>query len=363
MFKLLANLRSFLKSRNVTTDSVVFRMHNVFTTTLLMSCSLVITANQFVGNPIYCLGDIKAYKNFINTFCWITSTFTMPDAYQRQVGKEVAAYGVANDFGRIEDRRYHTYYQWVCFVLFFQALLCYTPGFLWKIFEGGLMNTLVMGLNLGICSEKEKDAKKKAILGYLKRYIHNHNLYAIRYWFCELLCFINIIGQLYLMDRFFDGEFLTYGWKVLNMSSDNQENRMDPMVYIFPRMTKCTFHKFGPSGSIQLHDSLCLLPLNIVNEKTYIFIWFWYAILLALLTLLLIYRIAIIFYPRVRSKLMKARNRAIPYEVCESITRNCGFGDWWVLYVLGMNMDPLIYREIIMELSKKIDPHSNRLTH
>ena len=48
------------------------------------------------------------------------------------------------------------------------------------------------------------------------------------------------------------------------------------MIYIFPRMTKCTFHKFGVSGEVEKHDALCILPLNIVNEKIYIFIWFWY---------------------------------------------------------------------------------------
>ena len=47
------------------------------------------------------------------------------------------------------------------------------------------------------------------------------------------------------------------------------------MIYIFPRMTKCTFHKFGASGEVEKHDALCILPLNIVNEKIYIFLWFW----------------------------------------------------------------------------------------
>jgi ABC-type phosphate/phosphonate transport system ATPase subunit len=32
-------------------------------------------------------------------------------------------------------------------------------------------------------------------------------------------------------------------------------------------MTKCTFHKFGASGDIETHDALCILPLNIFNEK------------------------------------------------------------------------------------------------
>lgn len=120
--------------------------------------------------------------------------------------------------------------------------------------------------------------------------LQRHKFYAIRYWACEFLCLVNIIVQMFFMNRFFDGEFWAYGLNVLNYSEASQEERYDPMVYVFPRLTKCIFHKYGASGSIQKHDSLCLLPLNIVNEKTYIFIWFWYVILLVLLIGLLIYR-------------------------------------------------------------------------
>lgn len=120
--------------------------------------------------------------------------------------------------------------------------------------------------------------------------LQRHKLYAIRYWFCEFLCAVNIIVQMYWMNRFFDGEFMSYGLRVMHFAETPQEQRVDPMVYVFPRMTKCIFHKYGASGSIQKHDSLCILPLNIVNEKTYIFIWFWYVILLCLLFGLFIYR-------------------------------------------------------------------------
>ena len=81
------------------------------------------------------------------------------------------------------------------------------------------------------------------------------------------------------MDRFFDGTFFTFGIEVLSFAERDQEDRIDPMVwfyffsldhavflfqvYIFPRMTKCTFHKFGSSGEIEKHDAMCILPLNI----------------------------------------------------------------------------------------------------
>ena len=47
------------------------------------------------------------------------------------------------------------------------------------------------------------------------------------------------------------------------------------MAKVFPKVTKCTFHKYGPSGTIEIRDGLCVLPLNILNEKIYILLWFW----------------------------------------------------------------------------------------
>jgi len=37
------------------------------------------------------------------------------------------------------EKEYHAYYQWVPLVLAFQAIMFYTPHFLWKVIEGGRM--------------------------------------------------------------------------------------------------------------------------------------------------------------------------------------------------------------------------------
>jgi len=61
--------------------------------------------------------------------------------------------------------------------------------------------------------------------------------------------FINVIGNIFFVDRFLGGAFLDYGTDVLRFSDLDQENRTDPMIAVFPRVTKCTFHKYGPSGT------------------------------------------------------------------------------------------------------------------
>ena len=97
---------------------------------------------------------------------------------------------------------------------------------------------------------------------------------------------------MFLLDRFFDGTFITFGIEVMSFADRDQEDRIDPMVYIFPRMTKCTFHKFGPSGTVEKFDGLCVLPLNIINEKIYVFLWFWFIILTIVTGIQVIYRYA-----------------------------------------------------------------------
>ena len=35
--------------------------------------------------------------------------------------------------------------------------------------------------------------------------------YAARFFLCELLALGNVVGQMFMLDRFFDGEFMNYG--------------------------------------------------------------------------------------------------------------------------------------------------------
>lgn len=84
MYKLLGGLKDYFKAQEIQTDNAVFRLHNSFTTVLLLTSSLIITATQYVGQPISCIVS-GIPTHVVNTFCWISSTFTMPDAFNRQV--------------------------------------------------------------------------------------------------------------------------------------------------------------------------------------------------------------------------------------------------------------------------------------
>lgn len=73
----------------------------------------------FAGDPISCINDGAIAGHVLNTYCWITHTFTMPGQHGKHVGTEVAQSGLGNDNA---EKTYHSYYQWVPFVLFFQVI-------------------------------------------------------------------------------------------------------------------------------------------------------------------------------------------------------------------------------------------------
>jgi hypothetical protein len=87
-----------------------------------MACSIMVTAKQFFGDPITCISD-EIPQKVIDTYCWIQSTFTLPNQLNRVVGTEVAHDGVGSYVEGVDEKIYHKYYQWVVFMLFFQGEL------------------------------------------------------------------------------------------------------------------------------------------------------------------------------------------------------------------------------------------------
>merc|ERR1712107_552719 len=170
-----------------------------------------------------------------------------------------------------EEVVHHKYYQWVVFVLFLQAACFHLPRLIWKHSEGGLMKMLVgnltdpmMTINKGDRSDRIQFIKK-----YFKESMKSHGPYAMKFFFCEFLCLVNVIGQMYFTDRFLGYTFMTYGSDVFAMTFGDPEGRSDPMNMVFPKVTKCTFHKYGPSGTVTRHDdSASLLSTSSTRRST-----------------------------------------------------------------------------------------------
>ncbi len=90
--------------------------------------------------------------------------------------------------------------------------------------------------------------------------------------------------------------------QVIGFTRMEPEDRVDPMSKVFPKMTKCTFHKYGGSGTLQVVDAMCVLGMNILSEKIYIFLWFWFILLAVITGIQIVIRIVQITMPGLRNR-------------------------------------------------------------
>jgi hypothetical protein len=79
------------------------------------------------------------------------------------------------------------------------------------------------------------------------------------------------------------------------------------MADIFPKITRCTMFKVGPSGSLENKEGLCLLPINVLNEKIYVFIWFWFSFMTVISTLNMVYRFVVVLCPPLQLEIIASK--------------------------------------------------------
>lgn len=344
-------------------DNVVFRCHYRTTTAILFVSCILVTANNLIGDPMNCINDGALPRHVINTYCWITSTFTLPHQLHKPVGSHVVHPAVGPFVEGEDEKVYHTYYQWVPFMLFFQGILFYVPHWIWKNWEEGKVRMITDGMRGAIVATKDdRSERQKRLVQYILDTLHMHNTYAAGYFLCEFLNLVNVICNMIMIDAFLGGTFLTYGTEVLKFTQLNQENRTDPMVEVFPRVTKCTFHKYGASGTIQSHDVLCVLALNILNEKIYVFLWFWFYMLAIISAGAFAYSLAVLTLPSIRETILIRRFRFGTPQGVSALIRKTQVGDFFLLHLLGQNMNNMFFGEVLDELSNNLHLTNNAPT-
>ncbi|XP_015521667.1 innexin inx3 [Neodiprion pinetum] len=356
VFSLVSAVAGFVKVRylidKAVIDNMVFRAHYRITSAILFVCCIIVTANSLIGEPINCISDPSVPGHVVNNYCWVMVSYTIPGKSLKPIPSDTAHPGLGPDTG---DRKYHSYYQWVPFMLFFQGILFYIPHWMWKQWEEGKVKNISEGIRGALVETKEERlVRTNRLVQYMYETLHLHNSYAAGYFFCEALNFVNVVGNIFFIDTFLGGAFLTYGTEVVAFSNMDQEKRRDPMIEIFPRVTKCDFHKFGPSGGVQKLDFLCVLALNILNEKIYIFLWFWFIILAIFSGIGLLYSMAIVLLPSTREAILKKRFKFGSSAEVNALIRKTQVGDFLLLHFLGQNMHLSIFREILEELSRRL---------
>ena len=171
------------------------------------------------------------------------------------------------------------------------------------------------------------EAVVEKFVKYFKSIFHHNSWYFAAFIFCkinqfqksnilplisgELLNFSLLFFQFFATNTFLNYKFELYGWKVVQYYRHSQQERNDPelglrnpMCTVFPTVTSCTIPNVGAAGVAQYHNGLCVLTQNIINEKIYLILWFWYAFLGPVSVLYFCYRLITLLFHGVRYSLL-----------------------------------------------------------
>lgn len=161
----------------------------------------------------------------------------------------------------------------------------------------------------------------------------------------NVLVFKNNFACFFLFPKT-SGEFLRYGWDMMFATSKD----VDPTNRVFPKMGKCTFRRFGSSGDVQTYDNLCILPINIVNEKFYFVIWLLFFTVLAISAWAVFIRIMLMLFKDLRFHYIQTYNKHISEDYFKSVLSNASYPYWFIIYLLSCNLEPMHFRDVILAI-------------
>lgn len=353
-------------------EGQISAFHYRGTCLLLLCFCIMVTCTEWISGTdslINCLHSGPIPENVIETYCYIMGTFSVPKHYvdfDTQIGNHVAETGVGPYNPREDYIEIKAYYQWVPFVLFLQGIMFYVPHLCYKAAEGSKIKLIILGLNQWVMNDEERHSKEEELATYLTETRGTHIEWCLLLIASNALYLVNVVGQIFFTDCFLGYEFSTYGVSAASFLEEKPEHRIDPMSRVFPRMTKCTFRKFGPSGTIQRHDAQCVLPINIINEKIYVFMWFWFCILTVITVISFLFNLGVIFTTRARRIIIKRKLKMGPKRFnsnidVDLIVNNIDFGDWKLLYHLMRNMDALVFAEFCQHFTDKLQKQIDKM--
>ena len=134
MFSAFKDLfKSILESSSIKIDNAICALHHTVTTTILMTFAIILSLEQFVGDPIDCHHNLDTgNENLIDAFCWASGTWT--DRLKKD-----EKHGVAGNLGHLSNCDFdnpdadpencwlHMYPPWVALALAAQVAFFLAP--------------------------------------------------------------------------------------------------------------------------------------------------------------------------------------------------------------------------------------------
>uniref|UniRef100_A0AC35FIP2 Innexin n=1 Tax=Panagrolaimus sp. PS1159 TaxID=55785 RepID=A0AC35FIP2_9BILA len=263
----------------------------------------------------------NTWSDYVRGFCYVSSTYFVP----------------VNDTSSIEykqEKMVHGYYQWVPFILFIQAISIYLPNVAWKTFQKtrsiDFQHVVEKAKTLRFETGDEHQKSIKDIVSYLKQRLqhqgtsHGYSYVgfgmksALAHIFAKTLTILVILFEISFINTNF-GPAPDNFWG-LTMFHQGLTNSRWNESGVFPRVTFCDFKQPTFGGKPPQRTVQCVLMVNMLNEKIFIFVWLWLAVCLIISIIDLIYTIVTLFIPYLRRKAVRNYVQALSHSSANSIT-------------------------------------------
>lgn len=213
----------------------------------------------------------------------------------------------------------------------------------------------------------DQEEKISRMLKHFQEHVHNKfNRYAIGFFCCEVANNILSMFSVYMTHKFLLNQYLQYGLQIYRYYSLEAEERqvqglLDPMCEVFPKMAACRYHRYGMGGREDDRHAICILGLNMINDKVFVMIWIWHCFIIVAGSIRLFTRLPQLVSSRIRYFLLRMRmkrylkNNAHVKHIQHYIL-NCSIGDWFVLYQMSKNLNLRFFSEYITVLALTVNP-------
>lgn len=378
-------LREIQTIANKHDDDIVDRYNHRYTVMFLALFILVIATKQYYGEPIVCWtpGTFSgAHNHYANTICWTHGTYPV-------VGDQ--------PWETVDRNDVLPYYQWVPFILLFQAACFLLPNLIWHTFSKSAgVDLTSLGKSASIVDHVDMEQRSNTI-NQIARHIHvcislkydylptfkkvnlrarlpfgrrhGNYLYLI-YMMVKFIYIINLVGQLFLMNNFFGfGMQYHFGYDFLRkFLAGDDYSRIDKA---FPRVTFCDFKIRNLGDNIHKHSVQCALPINLFNEKFFIVLWFW-LLFLTFITILNFFSwiktISTNYRRTSISKYLRSQNKLGDTEkdremLALFVNEYCYLDGAFIFQILRRNSNYITTSEIISALWSKYTRDYQRQAH
>lgn len=391
MEKLFKSLLSIREVKLSVDDDCVDRLTRQHTVVILVCFAFFVTTKQFVGQPISCWCPSQftdSHRTYADTVCWVTNTYYLPMAEplpSERLASSSSSSVVGNATAMIG------YYQWVPFILIFQAVVASVPSLVWRFFNkrSGLHLATVMDAAHVSCQASYLEIREKAIryvIGQMDRFLlaqRDHKTgccVRVKHFVARMCCFVggrlygnylvaaylavkvlylaNAVGQLFLLDAFLGNDSHLFGVyfvdRLLRGLDWTQTGR-------FPRVTLCEF-EIRHQSRVHRYVVQCALAINLFNEKIFVFLWFWFVFLALVVSVnLLQWLFRVLYWPghvqyvrrQLRAFDATHRSPGVLAKFAESYLRRDGL---FIVRLIGMNMGEVVAGEALCGLWNNYSP-------